>query len=343
MFRLLWLALFRRLLLKCNTFQVFPRAEDVCEVHGSYNAVDEYSVVCKGCTSIPIPVFEIRKCLIFIRINLRMLLNIEFQFSVSFSTYQPDFIATYCRLSIFLEHFIAIIGYEKRQCLREGDEKVYADLLEKMVDFQQRLEDIWRSARWISNYASIARDKHNTHSIPLTMVLVPPRPALPGDDTSDVGYHSDQGSSNRLHEHSPNCNAKIIESTPESSVIKTNGLQKGAKDTLSRSKSVSERGELKLTTIDKMFQEENLAALSEKSTPRQTPKRQQSDVTREGISKRTQNANSQKTPGIIRVFAAFECALPKNTAIRLSITPMTTSREIVSLVIEQINKVFIII
>ena len=283
----------------------------------------------------------VRIC-IFINIKSRKLQIVElltYGISVSFSTYQPDFIATYCRLSIFLEHFIAIIGYEKRQCLREGDEKVYADLLEKMVDFQQRLDDIWRSARWISNYASIARDKHNNYSIPLTMILMPPRPALPGDDASDVGYHSDQGSSNRLHEHSPNYNAKVIESTPESSIPKTNGLQKGSRETLSRSKSVSERGELKLKTIDKMFQEENLANLSEKTTPRHTPKRQQSDVTGEGVSKRIQNINSQKSPGIIRVFAAFECPLPKNTAIRLSITPMTTSKEIVSLVIEQINKV----
>ncbi|KAE9556576.1 hypothetical protein FO519_000270 [Halicephalobus sp. NKZ332] len=298
-----------------SIIMVFPRAEDVCEVHGSYSAVDEYSGVCKGCTSIPIPVFEI----------------------ISFSTYQPDFIATYCRLNIFLEHFIAIIGYEKRQCLREGDEKVYADQLEKMLDFQQKLEDIWRSARWISNYASIARDKHNNYSIPLTTILIPPRPALPGDDASDVGYHSDQGSSNRLHEHSPNSNAKVIES-PQETPSSKNGTLKTTKETLSRSKSVSERGELKLTTIDKMFQEENLTNLLEKTTVRQTPKRQQSDVSGENFSKKNQSTNSQKSPGIIRVFSAFECALPKNTAIRLSITPMTTSREVVSLVIEQINK-----
>ncbi|KAI1731892.1 ankyrin repeat and fibronectin type-III domain-containing protein 1 [Ditylenchus destructor] len=64
---------------------VMPKAEDVCQVNTVVN-VDESSEHFKACTSIPVPVFQM--------INL--------------FTYQPDFIAAYCRLSIFLDHFIMV-------------------------------------------------------------------------------------------------------------------------------------------------------------------------------------------------------------------------------------------
>uniref|UniRef100_A0AC34QC80 Fibronectin type-III domain-containing protein n=1 Tax=Panagrolaimus sp. JU765 TaxID=591449 RepID=A0AC34QC80_9BILA len=289
-----------------SVIMVFPRAEDVCQVHGSYDTVDDLSAICKGCSSIPIPVFEI----------------------LSFSTYQPDFIATYCRLSVFLEHFITIIGYEKRQCLRESDEKVYAEQLEKMIDFQQRLDDIWKSARWISNYASIARDKANNCSVSLSSILTPPPPAFPDDNISDIGYHSDQGSSNKLQEFNQHSNAKIIGS-----------FKNGETKSVNRSKSMAERKELKVEAIDKMFQEKNSVIPSHPNLAKQTPKRQQSDV---GMASKTSESISPKISAVIRVFAAFDCALPKNTAIKLIITPMTTSQEVVALVVEQIDKLSIV-
>lgn len=44
-----------------SVIMVFPRAEDVCQVHASYSSMEEFSTICKGCSSIPIPVFEMCK------------------------------------------------------------------------------------------------------------------------------------------------------------------------------------------------------------------------------------------------------------------------------------------
>jgi hypothetical protein len=305
---------------------IFPRAEDVCQVNASYTAIDEYNDRCKGCASIPIPVFEM----------------------ISFSTYQPDFIATYCRMNIFIEHFITIIRYEIRQCLHEKDARVYNEQLEKLNEFQTKLDDIWRSSRWISNIATIARERQTNCGISLSHILNPPPPAFPSDNASDVGYHSDLG--NKAIE---NGNGDINENIPEEDATppaairrsnfrnsKTNNNESSSHEPLSRSKSVVERGEVRLASIDKMFQEDNLYTLSESAGKAEAVKKLQCDsTTLDYLAKKLQqNPPPPRLSGIIRVFAAYDCALPKNTAIRLSITQATTAREVVALVVEQINK-----
>lgn len=88
--------------------------------------------------------------------------------------------------------------YEQRQCLLENDSKVYGDMLEKLVEFQQKLDEIWRASCWISNIASIARERQNKCALMLNKILMPP-PAVVNysknlvlENGTDVGYHSDQ-------------------------------------------------------------------------------------------------------------------------------------------------------
>lgn len=56
-----------------------------------------------------------------------------------------------------------------------------------MNEFQQRLDEIWRSSRWISNITSAARDRqfNRGHSVPLMSILG--RPASPATTFSDIG------------------------------------------------------------------------------------------------------------------------------------------------------------
>ncbi|RCN43261.1 hypothetical protein ANCCAN_10760 [Ancylostoma caninum] len=92
---------------------LLPRAEDVCSAPTCAQAESESEVRC-GCNSIPLTAFEM----------------------IHLLTYQPDFIATYCRLSIFLEHFIMVSQFEQRQCILENDAVVYKTLLECLYEFQ---------------------------------------------------------------------------------------------------------------------------------------------------------------------------------------------------------------
>lgn len=43
-------------------------------------------------------------------------------------------------------------------------------------------------------------------------------------------------------------------------------------------------------------------------------------------------------PGILRVYAAYETGLAKGTSVKLHVTPRTTSREVVNLVVQQLNR-----
>ncbi|VIO86689.1 Uncharacterized protein BM_BM5275 [Brugia malayi] len=112
---------------------LLPKIEDVCTVR-SYSLI---SSVQKGCFTLPLQVFE----------------------AIHLCTYNPDFIGTYCRLSVFIEHFSTYIQYEQRNSLLEKDINIYADVLSKLDEFRHRLESTWKSVRWIGDVASIARDK----------------------------------------------------------------------------------------------------------------------------------------------------------------------------------------
>lgn len=133
---------------------IIPRSNDVCTAPTESSKNMEFFEQRRGCSSIPIPVFEM----------------------IHFSTYQPQFITTYCKLSIFLEHFTMISQYEQRKCLNEDDLKLYKIQTEALQDFQKQLDEIWSRARWISRIALEARDKHarvSKKAIPLSRLLAP--------------------------------------------------------------------------------------------------------------------------------------------------------------------------
>uniref|UniRef100_F1KYE3 Ankyrin repeat and fibronectin type-III domain-containing protein 1 n=1 Tax=Ascaris suum TaxID=6253 RepID=F1KYE3_ASCSU len=128
---------------------LLPRIEDVCSAP-SYSWTEVESNDSKrGCSSLPMPVFEM----------------------IHLCTYNADFITIYCRLSIFIEHFLTVVQYEQRNCLMESDAKIYGQLLATLNEFQRRLENVWKSARWISTTASTARDKQSKCSLPLSSLL----------------------------------------------------------------------------------------------------------------------------------------------------------------------------
>ncbi len=104
----------------------------------------------------------------------------------------------------------------RRRALTETDSASYGEQLDVLSAYQQQLEEIWKSARWITEVTSNARDRQIT-SCGLSLdslfsfssnrppnVPPPPNNVQPpdghgnsdqsdnGEDNSDVGYHSDQ-------------------------------------------------------------------------------------------------------------------------------------------------------
>lgn len=96
-----------------------------------------------------------------------------------------------------------------RRTLKDDEIRLYKEQMEALNIFQQRLDDIWKSARWITNVASNARDRHINCGLPLGVLFAyseaPETTPDNGEeqqsdnsdpdaaeDNSDVGYHSDQ-------------------------------------------------------------------------------------------------------------------------------------------------------
>ncbi|EJD76105.1 hypothetical protein LOAG_16880 [Loa loa] len=152
---------------------LLPKTEDVCTVP-SYSSLKS-SPIQKGCFTLPLQVFE----------------------AIHLCTYNPDFIGNYCRLSLFIEHFSTYIQHEQRNSLLEKDVDVYADVLLKLDEFQRRLENVWKSVRWIGDVASTARNKQATGVVPLRRLLTI------GNEINDRGSQNEQGRSDPTDSTSP--------------------------------------------------------------------------------------------------------------------------------------------
>ncbi|EYC36464.1 hypothetical protein Y032_0893g2902, partial [Ancylostoma ceylanicum] len=252
---------------------ILPRAEDVCSAPTCAQAESESDVRC-GCSSIPLTAFEMIHQL----------------------TYQPDFIATYCRLSIFLDHFIMVSQFEQRQCILENDAAVYKTQLQCLYEFQRRLDEIWTKSRWIYRIATDARDKQSrfsTNAIPLGRLLTPITPSTT-DDHSDIGYHSDQSDTRlsvlrRTHPPWPS----------------------------PRPHSLTEHPQQNYSFIDRLYHRQVFSTYLHEEVDGQ----ESSSVTR------PTRAEWCYTYEVISVFAAYDFGFPEGTCVRLSISANTTSKK----------------
>ncbi|PAV70159.1 hypothetical protein WR25_12789 isoform B [Diploscapter pachys] len=275
---------------------LLPRAEEVCSAPTGCMVSTDCSEQRRGCSSIPIPVFEmIHQC-----------------------TYQPEFISTYCRLSIFLEHYMMISQYEQRKCLLENDIKVYKAQYDVLAEFQKELDEIWKNARWISRIATEARDKHvkvSRNAVPLGRLLAPLKPQYL-DDTNDVGYHSDQESNGTLRvrkiAHLPTNRPRSLLGSPQESYRDI--------DALYRRRKISMEIKRRASDIDNKMENGNTSG--ENST-NHLPDRP---------------TELRMPAGTVTVHSAYDCSLPRGTPVRLSISGNTTSSEVLSLVLEQFAK-----
>ncbi|XP_071796997.1 uncharacterized protein [Asterias amurensis] len=218
---------------------LFPPSGSVCLGPGTS---DEW-MVSKDYISIPVPVFEM----------------------VHMTTYQPEFIRRFTRLSSILE----IDSLIAQQMLREAfssDEVDNAKLRQQQVsDFQQALETTWKGMRWIMDVLQYARDKQLRGGVPLSVLYAPP--PSPVDSPMDV-----------------------------------------------------------IGDMENVFNEKDKYTL-------QIPVNGQTHDLQY-----INSTNEMPSTGILRVFPDYHSGLAKGTSLKLHVTSKTTCREIVSLVIQQLNK-----
>ncbi|CAJ0583148.1 unnamed protein product, partial [Mesorhabditis spiculigera] len=251
---------------------LLPKPEEVCAAPTGSPGHGEFVESRRGCYSLPIPVFEI----------------------AHLGTYQPEFLALYCRLSIFVEYFMMISQHEQRKSMLENDAKVYQKQYEVLAGF--------------SRIASTARDKNSTHmAVPLCRLMAPLH-AGSSEDVADVGYHSDQSTDKT------DCDRPVARVRPQSH-------------------AGSPRIGAKILDIEPLQLSRNRPSTIQPVTS--------STVCKVPGSPGSHSLDSRKhipSSCHIKIFAAYDCGLPEGTSVRLSISPNTTSMEVVSYVVEQLAK-----
>uniref|UniRef100_A0A914HA82 Ras-associating domain-containing protein n=1 Tax=Globodera rostochiensis TaxID=31243 RepID=A0A914HA82_GLORO len=326
--------LFRHRLVQLNErvslILVMPRVEDVCQVNTYVRGGDNTSAPspCRGCVSVPVPVFQM--------INL--------------ATYQPDFLSSYCSLSIFLDHFLTITQYEQRQCLLENNARMLADQLAQLSEFQQQLETIWRSARWISAFASVARDRGSLHrhwALPLIRLLCCSDEWRDGqgNDGSRCRHRNNNNNNDRnvlpkakdlissqrtTDEEKANCSTKC----PSPQLLGC-----GASSATRLSHSLNSSPNLTLQRPSPLVLSPNLSP--HKSYPHfLLPSPSSSAPPTVHTSSPSVPMPSPATlSAIVRVYASYETGLPqRNISVRLRISGETCAGEVVQLVVRQLAK-----
>ncbi len=170
--------------------------------------------------------------------------------------------------------------------------------VDQLSQFQQKLDETWKSMRWTMDLITYARDKSVRGGLPLSVLYAPPpspteSPMMDrrtGGDldlvsaspcSSDMGYHSDRSSGDHA------VDAYNYEPAEERRVGQASGGAPGEGGT--------------------------------------------------GDSEDIWTKVSSQ-PGVLRVFAAYDTGLIHGTSVKLHVTPRTTSREVINLVVQQLNK-----
>ncbi|XP_074648246.1 ankyrin repeat and fibronectin type-III domain-containing protein 1-like isoform X2 [Tubulanus polymorphus] len=284
---------------ECSFVILLPPVESVCSVP----CYSEDFCGQHGSIALPVQVFEI----------------------VHMSAYENEFISRYSRLSSILEMDMHL----SQQALREAfsDEEIAdaKDRLEKLSNCQSRLEGIWKGMRWTMDIISYGRDKNIRGGIPLGVLYAPPAtpdhsPEMYRRDidivtssASDLGYHSDRNSADfNMDGHSINSKENSINSDIE---------------------AIENIGDTSVTSgySSHSMTDDSSSLYSSKDSS-------SSLLSASSISSNATASVSRSIPGVLRIYAAYDTGLSKTTSVKLHVTPRTTSREVVELVVQQLNR-----
>ncbi|CEF70712.1 Ras-association domain and Fibronectin, type III domain and Immunoglobulin-like fold domain and Ankyrin repeat-containing domain-containing protein [Strongyloides ratti] len=345
---------------------IVPNIEEVCTMVTDNKNLVENMELLKSCQTIPIPIFEM----------------------LHLSTYQPKFMTTFCQLSIFIEHYLGITQYEYRKCIIDRDEKVYKELFNKLNEFKNKLENIWKNAKWISNITTIARDpKKKSCFVDFSKISISKK----SKDTHKFNLYSDPESNNNSH-FNDLISKKFVNNATLHKLGKeyalTSNIFLNNISSERKKKSFSEKSNA-IFSFDKLFINDNKRNMYRSSmTERQKhtsqylkknnkdesslrirsasqgsnffkfrSKSSKSDihVPRKGCLARNDTASivsdydykntiditskEMKEFGLLRVHLAFSYCQNIGASIRLRVTKNTTCKEVISLIVKQLNHV----
>lgn len=88
-----------------------------------------------------------------------MLLPLQIFETIHISTYEPDLLGKYSRLSAILETDLIVAQHEHRQAFSSNELKSTKSRVNQLQDMVSIADEFWRQLRWIVDVVSFARDK----------------------------------------------------------------------------------------------------------------------------------------------------------------------------------------
>ncbi|XP_054722612.1 ankyrin repeat and fibronectin type-III domain-containing protein 1-like [Uloborus diversus] len=326
---------------------VLPPVDSVCSVPGQCDEITSRP----DCIPLPIQIFEM----------------------IHMTTYQSSFITRYSRLSSILEMDNMLAHHAHREAFSSSELSEAKSRLSQLQEFQGQVDNVWRAVRWIMDVLTFARDKQGSNGVPLkdiwTNASTPDSPSMPlppllqkqvkegSRITTSLSVrlaHTERrqirrcSSTSRLQmSYADSCNDvdSILSGSKAHSAERLGDTNFG-KDHHRDSIRSSFTGSLKsLSSADITLDDDKLSIYSKDSACSNDE-----DCHCHGEEKGSEEALQSSSPvpshshssDIIRVYAAYDTGLPSGTSIRLHVTPRTTAREVVDLVVKQLNMAVIL-
>ena len=324
--------------------------------------------------------------------------------TIHLSSYHPDLLTTFYRVTLHLEIELAVAKQHHREAFSKSELGEAQDRLTSLLDRQQTLEDSWKSMRWLLDVLSVARNKNVHCGVTFEHLndwYSSQKNFLPDD--SNFGAKSGDFNSqqetlsqiNASHPYDPTSSSSA--SGAGTLMAKTKGISRTPttrSDPLEFNLAKSGNKENEVRNFPKMPQVPGTSAdlrqtsssyssltfsqhstnSSVSSNEQQQPQVQQPQYEnlpsepssvrssfdpRIAQSGRFSNAvpvpasRSSRTgtltsgsespePNVLQVFAAYETGLASGTSVKLNVTHSTSAREVIDLVIKQLNMAVIL-
>ncbi|XP_066908676.1 ankyrin repeat and fibronectin type-III domain-containing protein 1 isoform X1 [Halyomorpha halys] len=294
---------------------------------------------------------------------------------VHLGTYHKQLVARYSRLSCIIELDTALAQHSHREAFSSSEVSAAKERLTRLEGLQAQINAAWKQARWLLDVLAFARDKGSqtpTNIIRHLLSLHPKRShdsigshnglLLPPDTTKAVksrGSWPGPGVSRLLgaattelsrSEHQLSCSgtstpppilrlpppkplsppALLLEQPrlPPSKSEDTLALHTRVMAAHSRNRTSTSATTSPLLSIRPGYGSGSLYSLSSDD----------SGVISKSKSEGEEGATvPAPSPGILQVYAAYETGLAAGTSLKIHVSPRTTAREVVDLVVKQLN------
>ncbi|XP_055935870.1 ankyrin repeat and fibronectin type-III domain-containing protein 1-like isoform X3 [Argiope bruennichi] len=298
---------------------VLPPVDSVCSVPGQCDEITSRP----DCIPLPIQIFEM----------------------IHMTTYQPNFIMRYSRLSSILEMDNMLAHHAHREAFSSTELSEAKSRLNQLQEFQSQVDNMWRAIRWIMDVLTFARDKQGSNGVLL----------------KDIWTNASSPDSPRIN--SPEQVKEVTESTrtsPAPSMRLLDTEKRQIRRCSSTSRLQISRTDLAVDIMNcKAHSAERLGDSTSRSSIRSSfagslksfssvdiavdPKEHFSsnddELDRVDVAETSSRPSSPvaESESEIRVYADYETGLASGYSVKLSVNRLTTARDIVETIVKQMN------